>query len=150
MSITEDLFHMLMNKLSSSSKCECKDSYRRTAFTAILKTNIRVNVNYIFKFDKIEVNQGNNYKSETGVFTAPRNGLYHFSCTIQVNRAGNKYFFLMKNSSIYLRGYIVNTNYGSQTKSMIMDLEKGDYVYVKSGSNYNVQKEYFYFSGYFL
>ncbi|XP_063431275.1 complement C1q-like protein 4 [Mytilus trossulus] len=149
-SITEDLFHTLMKKLSSSSKCECKDSNTRTAFTAILKTNIRVNVNYVFKFDEVKVNQGNNYNLYTGEFTAPRDGLYYFSCTIQVNRAGNKYFYLMKNSSIYLRGYIVNTNYGSQTKSVIMDLDKGDHVYVKSGSKYNVQKQYSYFSGYLL
>lgn len=27
MSITEDLFHMLVKKLSSSSKCECKGYY---------------------------------------------------------------------------------------------------------------------------
>lgn len=96
------------------------------------------------------MNQGNNYNSNTGVFTAPRNGLYHFWCTILVNGAGNAAFNLMKNNDTYLLGYVVPTNNDSQTLSIVMDLKKEDHVYVKSGSSYGVQGRYSYFSGYLL
>lgn len=123
---------------------------RRTAFTAILKTDVRMSKYGVFKFDKVEVNQGNNYNPNTGVFTAPSGGLYHFSCTILLNGSGSAFFNLMKNNDIYIKGFIVPTSNDSQTQSVMMDLEKGDRVYVKTGSSFGVQKEFTYFSGYLL
>ncbi|CAC5396757.1 C1QL [Mytilus coruscus] len=149
--ITEDLLHMLMNRPGSSpSKCECKDRNRRTAFAAILKKSVNPNTNYVFKFDKVEVNQGNNFNSDTGLFTAPTDGLYVFSCTLTVFKTGGASFYLMKNDKFYIRGYIVHTQHASHTLSVVMGLKKGDVVYVKSGNSYVVQQDYSYFSGYLL
>lgn len=96
------------------------------------------------------MNQGNNYNPETGLFSAPRDGLYHFSCTILVYKTGHANFYLMKNRRIYIRGYIVPTQHASHTLSVVMGLKKGDIVYVKSGNSYVVQQEFSYFSGYLL
>ncbi|VDI11058.1 Hypothetical predicted protein [Mytilus galloprovincialis] len=149
--ITEDLLYMLMNKPGSSlSQCECKDRNKRTAFMANFKKTVTASTDYVFKFDKVRANQGNSYNPNTGMFTAPREGLYHFSTTLTVYKTGNAAFLLMKNDKYYIRGYIVPTQHSSHTLSVLIDLKKGDTVYVKSGNSYVVQQDYSYFSGYLL
>jgi hypothetical protein len=44
--------------------------------------------NDVVTFDDVRVNRGQGYNPSTGVFTAPRKGLYHFSCVIAAAKAG--------------------------------------------------------------
>lgn len=128
------------------------DHNRRIAFTATLKLDVKVKANEVFKFDKVVVNEGNHFNLKTGIFTAPINGLYHISCTIEVSAAGNAYYRLMKNNEndFYVGGYIVNTAKASQSQSIVMDLQKGDRVFLMGRSTFSLQNTYTYFSGYLL
>ncbi|XP_052101294.1 complement C1q subcomponent subunit B-like [Mytilus californianus] len=43
---------------------------------------------HIVRFDKVWSNIGNNYDLQSGVYTAPKDGAYHFSCSVM--SGGNK------------------------------------------------------------
>jgi hypothetical protein len=57
------------------------------------------------KFEDVRVNRGHGYNPSTGVFTAPRKGLYHISCLI-LGMAGHAvHYQLNKNDALYTKGY---------------------------------------------
>ena len=57
------------------------------------------------KFEDVRVNRGQGYNPSTGVFTAPRKGLYHISCLILGNSGHVVTYQLNKNDAVYTYGY---------------------------------------------
>jgi hypothetical protein len=108
----------------------------------------------VVKFDKVTVNRGEGYNPSTGVFTVPRKGLYHISCSIMAYSSNDVHYQLNQNNAFHTYGY-ANTG-GSTVSSInaIVEMKKGDRVFIKHRSKSKSQKIYgnhhSTFSGYFM
>ena len=110
-------------------------------------------MNSVVKFEDVKVNRGQGYNPSTGVFTAPRKGLYHFSCLILGHNGHAAYYQLNKNGARYTNGYSTKGAHTSSTISSLVEMKKGDRVFIKhnaSGSEQINGDHYSTFSGYFL
>lgn len=91
---------------------------------------------HIVRFDKVWSNIGNDYNPLSGVYTARKDGAYHFSCTVM--SAGNKAIrvSLWKNNLKTVSSY--SYHYYSGTLNLVLHLKKGDKVCIKQdyGENY--------------
>ena len=102
------------------------------------------------KFEDVKVNRGQGYNPSTGIFKAPRKGLYHISCLILGNNAHVVHYQLNKNDALYTKGYSTKT---SSTISSLVEMKKGDRVFIKhrtSSSEQITGSHFSTFSGYFL
>ena len=105
------------------------------------------------KFEDVKVNRGQGYNSSTGVFTAPRKGLYHISCLILGAHGHVVQYQLNKNDALYTKGYSSKGLHTSSTLSSLVEMKKGDRVFIKhrnSGSEQITGDHHSTFSGYFL
>ncbi|CAC5388806.1 unnamed protein product [Mytilus coruscus] len=86
---------------------------------------------HVVRFDKVWNNVGNNYDPQSGIYTAPKDGAYNFSCTVMsiVNKLIR--VNLMKNNLKTVANYAKGHN--SATLNMVLDLKKGDKVCIKQG-----------------
>ena len=131
------------------------DSSLQPAFFAFVKPNpfTLTGINDVVKFDDVTVNRGNGYDPSTGVFTAPRKGLYHISCSIMAYSNHDVHFQLNKNDAAHTYAYSNNGGHTTSTINAIVEMKKGDRVFIKhrvsksqkiSGSLHST------FSGYFM
>jgi hypothetical protein len=88
-------------------------------------------VNAVVKFEDARVNRGQGYNPSTGVFTAPRKGLYHISCLILGGNGNVVHYQLNKNNARYTAGYSTNGVHTSSTISSLVGMKKGDRVFIK-------------------
>ena len=108
---------------------------------------------YIVKFDDVKINRGDAYNPSTGIFTAPRKGLYQFSCMILGQKNQTFHFQLNKNDDLYVYGRLSEADYGTQIISALMELKEGDRVYIFHRYirlEIVHGKEYSTFSGYYI
>ncbi|XP_071180303.1 complement C1q-like protein 4 [Mytilus edulis] len=103
--------------------------HERPAFTASLTTTKPIHSNEVVKFDKVWLNMENAYNPITGVFTAPRNGLYFVSSTVRATHSSRLHCHLWKNNQSTLS--LFGTNYSTGTINSVMPLKKGDIIYIK-------------------
>lgn len=100
-------------------------------------------------FNKVWTNVGNGYKQATGIFTAPRAGLYHFTAVI-LSKSGKDFFLRLYHNMMATSGsWAVGDGYKTGTFDVVLSLEKGDVVYL-AGSGYHVYSDggqYLTFSG---
>lgn len=62
---------------------EITTEYGEPAFFATLSPNFTLKgIDDVIMFDRVKLNRGGAYNSSTGVFTATKPGIFHFSCTI--------------------------------------------------------------------
>jgi hypothetical protein len=131
------------------------DSSLQPAFFAFLKQNpfTLTGIHDVVKFDKVTVNRGQGYNPSTGVFTAPRKGLYHISCSIMAYSSNNVYYQLNQNDAVHIYGY---SNTGGSTLSSInaiVEMKKGDRVFIKHSTTKSQKihgNHHSGFSGYFM
>ena len=105
------------------------------------------------KFEDVRVNRGQGYNPSTGVFTAPRKGLYHIACLILGNNGHAVSYQLNKNDAVYTKGFSTKGEHTSSTISSLVEMTKGDRVFIKhraSGSEQIYGDHHSTFSGYFL
>ena len=105
------------------------------------------------KFEDVRVNRGQGYNPSTEIFTAPRKGLYHISCLILGYISHVVHYQLNKNDAVYPYGYATKGKHSSSTISSLMELKKGDRVFIKhsgSGTEQMQGAHFSTFSGYFL
>ena len=132
------------------------DTCIKPAFVAALKQGsfTLTGIDDVVKFDDVRVNRGQGYNPSTGVFTAPRKGLYHFSCVIMANSGQQVHYQLNKNDALYIKGYSNASGYATSTISDVVEMKKGDRVFVKHRYSSSSQQIYganhSTFSGYFL
>ncbi|XP_071119928.1 complement C1q-like protein 3 [Mytilus edulis] len=124
----------------------------RPAFFAFVKGNhVTFTGHDILKFGDVKTNIGNHYDATTGHFTAPKPGLYEISCLLYGVTASRVTFQIHKNSQVFAYGFTPGREYNSNTVSLLMELTKGDKVYVKHripGRRETVQgNKHSYFSG---
>ena len=131
------------------------DTSIKPAFAAVIEKHpfILRGINDVVKFDKIRFNRGQCYNPSTGVFTAPRKGLYHFSCVIKANSSHQVHYQLNKNNAAYNYGYSNKSGHATSTISDVIEMRKGDRVFIKhrnSNSEEIFGDHHSTFSGYFL
>ncbi|XP_062591682.1 uncharacterized protein LOC134253187 [Saccostrea cucullata] len=94
---------------------------------------------HILIFDNVITNAGNAYHSHTGTFIAPRTGLYVFTWTIRMY--GNSYHrteLLVNNNFVGSTYFYPASNIdGSVTGTVVVHVDQGDDVFLRTGEAYN-------------
>jgi hypothetical protein len=83
------------------------------------------------EFDHVHENSGNGYDSRHGHFTAPVDGLYHFSTTIYSGDQKAITCEMVKNGVNIGHVYAPVPGYSSSSLNAIARLNKGDMVWVR-------------------
>ncbi|CAC5422845.1 C1QL [Mytilus coruscus] len=113
-------------------KEDLKETTAKTAFFTFLKRSRTFSGSDILKFDDVRINQGNSYNPNTGKFTAPRSGLYHISCSLMGSFSTASIIFqIKKNGELFLNVYAHYSGLTTQSVSLLMELMRGDKIYVK-------------------
>ncbi|XP_034004143.1 complement C1q-like protein 2 isoform X2 [Trematomus bernacchii] len=107
------------------------------------------------KYSKVFTNIGQAYSPTTGIFTAPVRGVYYFRFNAWENRSAETGVQLFHNNHKKMGLYDYNGGSGrvSTSNSMVLQLEKGDVVYIVLLSSYPVYDDsnnYIIFSGFLL
>ncbi|KAL4217435.1 hypothetical protein ACF0H5_023885 [Mactra antiquata] len=85
-------------------------------------------------FDHMYTDVGSGYNARTGVFISPVAGIFVFEVTTLAERNKYSYLDLYHNSNYILSvyGHKSGCDYGSGANAIILDIQKGDRVYVKA------------------
>ncbi|XP_052105929.1 complement C1q-like protein 3 isoform X1 [Mytilus californianus] len=150
--VVEDLLTMLVNYKGPDFRNTRK--WRDIpAFTASLLNEKNINAKEIVKFDKVWTNNGNHYDPNTGIFIAPREGLYHVSTTVMSVSGKTVYAHIWQNETRTV-GLFPGTGYSEATANIVLQLSKGDKVTVRGSGNhpylYSSSNHYSMFSAYLI
>lgn len=111
------------------------------AFYAYLSTHEAASsaIHHIIAFDKVITNVGNAYHPHSGTFIAPRSGLYVFTWTISQWGTSNHVTELVVDNEIVNVIYMnpANVIAGSVTGTVVVHVNHGDDVLVRTGLRYN-------------
>lgn len=108
------------------------------AFTAYLDFVQYVPPNVIVKFNKVWTNNLNGYDVNTGIFTAPMQGLYHFSAVFMSEIGKTLYLHLWHNKKMTAGSYTKGDGYKTGTFDVVLILKKGDRIYIRcKGGHYS-------------
>ncbi|CAC5423613.1 unnamed protein product [Mytilus coruscus] len=144
----DDLIQMMLKIKGSESLGQRKGFL---AFTAYRASPQSLSANEVVKFDKVWTNNGDGYDPSSGVFTAPKAGLYHFAAVVM--SANGKFLFLRlyHNNAKITSSYVNDKRYKTGTFDVVLTLVNGDKVSIKSGGNnqsiYSDSEYYSTFSG---
>lgn len=94
---------------------------------------------HILIFDNAVTNVGNAYHPHTGTFIAPRSGFYVFTWTIRLNGAMHHTTELLVDNNIINSIYLNPNNAidGGVTGTVVVRVNQGDDVFVRTGLRYN-------------
>ncbi|OPL32814.1 hypothetical protein AM593_07233, partial [Mytilus galloprovincialis] len=108
------------------------------AFSAYTTRQQAIASNTNIKFEKVWTNIGNGYNPSTGIFTAPRQGVYHISAVV-MSVKGQQLYLHLKHNNGYTAGSLVNGDgYKTGTFDVVFSLQKGDEISVGCKGRYNV------------
>ncbi|XP_073704988.1 cerebellin 13 [Garra rufa] len=105
-------------------------------------------------YQKIFTNTGNAYDSNTGIFTAPVNGVYFFRFYAHAQTSDQMAVSLHKNNQLQCSVYSMKPqNNANGSNGVVLSLQKGDEVYTQMWENswvYDDGNSYTSFSGFLL
>ena len=104
------------------------------AFSAFLHDgNVDVNTRQIVVFNVTQVNEGDAYHDQTGLFVAPKNGLYFFTLTLNhPQQSSPAHVSLVKNADVVARIHADLRTWEQSSQSVILNLSAGDEVFVRN------------------
>nr|CAD83837.1 sialic acid binding lectin [Cepaea hortensis] len=103
------------------------------AFTAVLDKNLVLENGDTLIPNKILINYGGGYNDKTGIFTAPKSGIYHLGVHAQTSLQSNLWLALYHNDNYVFSIYGRQTEYSDGgANAAILPLKKGDKVHVKA------------------
>ncbi|XP_054635577.1 uncharacterized protein LOC129182927 [Dunckerocampus dactyliophorus] len=101
-------------------------------FSAMIKHENNFSSGEKVIFSEVQTNVGDDYNKTTGIFTARIGGLYFFTVTIHTH-GGDINLNVYKNEEKMSQLFNPTAGYhGSETSSLVMQLESGDTVYVEA------------------
>jgi hypothetical protein len=107
----------------------------------------------IVKFDKVLTNNKDCYNPTTGVFTAPKTGLYQVSATVMSSKHKTVFVHLWQNENRMVPLY-GNVGHNVAAANIVLNLKKNDRLYlkVKGSRAIHNHKDYQHsmFSGYLI
>ena len=119
-------------------KQEELDMTRGVAFYAEVTSDItHIGNHQVIHFDKIRTNIGNAYNSNTAMFTAPSNGIYTFHWTITNKDQSFMNTELIARRQVYgnaMSDAYNHNDYAVAANLAVISLNKGDQVYIQSGT----------------
>nr|CBX41704.1 putative C1q domain containing protein MgC1q55 [Mytilus galloprovincialis] len=131
--VVEDPLTMLVKHKGSDIK-NIRNWRYIPAFTASLSYTKNINDEEIVKFDKVWTNNGNYYDPNTGIFIAPREGLYQVSTTVMSVDGKTVYVHIWQNETRTV-GLYPGTGYSEATANIVLHLKKGDKLTVRGGDS---------------
>lgn len=131
----EDLRTELRN-IKEGMKDHHLDTFPDTvvAFLAVLDASISIGSNQIIVFERVITNIGQAYSSQTGVFTAPVDGIFLFTTTLLTENNKEIWCYVMLNGKDVARINERGTDgrHGSGSQTVILQLNEGDEVDVRN------------------
>ncbi|XP_063434094.1 cerebellin-2-like [Mytilus trossulus] len=135
----------MMLKLKGSGGCPSGNGVSRKdvpAFAASLSSYTKTyKTNESVLFDKVWANIGNGYDASSGIFTAPKSGVYQFSCTIMRFKDSIKVHLFQNekktvaiypgSGSLYIPGSL----------NIVLQVKKGDKVFIRNERNQQIYSE---------
>ncbi|KAK3085043.1 hypothetical protein FSP39_023394, partial [Pinctada imbricata] len=106
-------------------------------YSYLAKTEKSLSQHHTIIFDVAEINNGNAYNKYTGIFTAPDSGLYFFSWTMFAYPHSHLFSEIVKNNEVHGNAKVDTDNtadYDSTTSNVIIAVNQGDVVYVRTQS----------------
>ncbi|XP_053373708.1 complement C1q and tumor necrosis factor-related protein 9A-like [Mercenaria mercenaria] len=135
-SVTKTVEEFSRLKAEHENTLKKKDSIR-PAFTARLSAHLtKLGHNQPIIFDNIVTNIGQAYSGTTGVFTAPKDGVYYFVATILSFSGQHVETEIVKNGDSMVRLYSYGKFYDQGTSGVVLQLNASDEVWVRNmGTN---------------
>nr|CBX41737.1 putative C1q domain containing protein MgC1q88 [Mytilus galloprovincialis] len=152
-SLLGDLIGMVLKLKGSDNGCCCLNKKTTPAFSAILTKVQSLGVKDTIKFDKVVTNIQNGYNPSSGIFTAPMAGVYQLSTTVMSHKGQKLVVHLWYNDVKMSGGWGLGNQHVQATINMVLELQKGDQVTIKSRESNNVYSDddnYTCFSGYLI
>ena len=114
--------------------CTFAESLEQVAFTATVTQMMTSQYGQTLVLPHIITNVGGGYNGNTGVFTAPRDGVYVFFCKITGDiNPSDLYFEFILNGSPKTRNLVYGGSahpYRTSSNSIVLQLTQGDRVWI--------------------
>ena len=128
-------FIYFSNIIQTLNVCFFAESSEIVAFTAIVTQDMTSQNGQTLVFPHIITNVGGGYNGNTGVFTAPRDGVYVFFCKITGrDNSGEMRFEFILNGSAKTHHLVYGRSahpYRTSSNSIVLQLTHGDRVWIK-------------------
>ncbi|XP_063431645.1 heavy metal-binding protein HIP-like [Mytilus trossulus] len=125
----------------------------QVAFHALLAKSVKLHAAQTVIFGIEITNIGKAYNTHTGLFKAPHDGLYFFSCTFLKQSSTYLRIQLMKNEVEVQLGHAETSNADSGSMIAVLYLKTGDIVKVRHHPNYGAETmhgHWSFFTGYLI
>lgn len=99
------------------------------------KSQQLTSIDKIAKFENVWANIGNGYELSTGIFTAPKQGIYHFSAVFLSGNNQALFLELLHIDEPTSGSYLEGDGFKTGTFDILFNLQKGDRVYVSTGNS---------------
>ncbi|CAC5399836.1 C1QL [Mytilus coruscus] len=142
------------NALETMQNTLHQDQRRFNQSFDFLLENFRLSPNRTIEELTAWQQKGNGYDTSTGIFTAPRQGVYHITAVV-MSLSGGTLFLSLKHNNEYTAGSLVSGDgHKTGTFDVVLNLQKGDKISVESrGTGYTVYSsinKYTTFSGHLI
>ncbi|XP_062589867.1 complement C1q tumor necrosis factor-related protein 4-like [Saccostrea cucullata] len=124
--------------------CECSTfcaEYKKpvVAFTAKLSRDTTISGHGVVKYDHVLTNWGGAYNSQTGIFTAPYDGLYAISCTLMAQTSNSVHLQIVRNGKKMSILYSASKTFPQSGQTLHLLLNKGDRVWIQNHNQHTAK-----------
>lgn len=114
---------------------------QKIGFYAYLDHNEIMGQHKVMAFNVAKTNIGQGYSTHSGVFIAPLSGLFGFSCSLYPSAQSLGSFHIYANDDIVATMFTdsdsANWDLSASSTTVVLSLNQGDEVYVRSDAAYN-------------
>ncbi|XP_062593430.1 complement C1q-like protein 3 [Saccostrea cucullata] len=105
------------------------------AFTAKLSKDTTIGGHGIVKYDSVLTNVGEAYSPQSGIFTAPYDGLYTISCTLMSLPSNSVHLNIVKNGTKVSILYSASKTWPQSGQTLHLILKAKDKVWIQNSNS---------------